>query len=156
MSEATAGTELCCRTCRLKVSRVRLPGGRIRYTHHGDRGHPIEPVAMDTADVIHVCDFCMTPHPRWCIPLEEHATVSSDVHPELGWTVTAVDTDGWWAACQVCVELVSTRQVGKLRDRAFASAAESKGPLDDWEKQAIIGRLAAFWLAVPGPAVEIM
>lgn len=154
MSEATVGTELCCRICRLKVSRVRAPDGRTWYTHHPTDGHKVEPVSMATADVIHVCDFCLTPHPRWAIPLEEHATNTSPVHPELGWTVTAVDTDGWWAACQPCMELVTAHQIGKLRDRVFALVG--LGLLSAWEKRSIIDRLATFWLAVPGPPVEIM
>jgi hypothetical protein len=151
----SSGTELCCRTCRLKVSRIQDPDGRVWYAHHGPRDHEVEPVAMATADVIHVCDFCLAPHPGWCFPLLEHASTTSAPHPDLGFNVKAEDTDGWWAACQVCMELVAARQIGKLRDRALAVAVVRRGPLSAWEKQGVIDQLAAFWLAVPGPPVEI-
>jgi hypothetical protein len=114
-------------------------------------------VAMAAADVIHVCDFCLVLHPAWAIPLLEHAGTESPVHPELGFRVKAVDTDGWWGACGECADLVSARQIGKLRDRALAAGARCFGrPLSAWETQGVIDQLAAFWLAVPGPAVEIM
>ncbi len=151
-----AGTELCCRTCRLKVSRVQAPDGQIWYAHHGQHDHEVEPVAMAVADVIHVCDFCLAPHPAWCFPLLEHASTESAVHPELGWTMKAVDTDGWWAACQACMELISARQIGKLRDRALAAGVARRGGLTAWERQSVIDQLAAFWLAVPGSPVEIL
>jgi hypothetical protein len=101
---------------------VQAPGGHVFYVHHGPRDHEVEPVAMATADVIHVCDFCL----------------------------------GWWAACQACTELVSARQIGKLRDRALAAGVARRGGLTAWERQSVLDQLAAFWLAVPGPPVEIM
>lgn len=161
MDELKPGTELCCATCRVKVSRCQAPDGTAWYGHPGPSDHEVTAIAMETADVIHVCDFCLAPHPRWAFPLLERASTSSPVHPESGFRVDAIDTDGWWGACEECAGLVTSRQIGRLRDKALAVAGKTvrarygRG-ITGWEKQSVIIQLAAFWTGGPGSPVEIL
>lgn len=152
-------TELCCPVCRVKVSRITSPAGRVWYDHAGRSDHEVgTPLRLPPADVIHVCDFCMRPHPVWMFPLRDHASTVSPVHPEIGYRVDAVDTDAWWGACQECADLVTGRKIGELRDRALdvmvtlIQARFDREP-SQWERESTIMQLAAFWLSVPGDPV---
>ncbi len=122
---------------------------------NGPAGHQVVPILLPADQVTRMCDFCMAPGPRWIFPLKEPATTSK-WHPGLGYNVTAVDTDAWWAACDTCAELINARQIGKLRNRALEVGVKTMGRvLSSWEKQSVIEQLAAFWTATPGSPVEL-
>jgi hypothetical protein len=149
-------TELCCPICRVKVSQVTDPDGRIWYGHPGSSDHEVgTPLRLPSADVIHVCDFCLRPGPVWMFPLRDHANSLTAVNPEIGFRVQGVDTDAWWGACQECADLITARSIGALRDRALAvleltARRRHYREPTEWERATVITQLAAFWLAVPG------
>lgn len=145
---------LCCGTCHVKVSKVTNPDGSVWYGHPGQAKHEVTPVWLPEREVIRVCDFCLAPGPGWAIPLRDHADTSR-FNPDIGFNVTALDTDAWWGACDTCMELINARKIGELRDRALAVAERVHGGLTEWEKQSVLGQLAAFWLASPGPGIEV-
>jgi hypothetical protein len=154
------GYELCCSTCRKKVSRVVSPDGEVWYGHPGnlDR-HKVVPLVMAPADVIRVCDFCLAVNPRWVFPLLERASTRT-FHPGLGITMAAEDSDGWWAACSGCADLIRDRKVTQLRDRALAVLKDRQpDPISwqdaTWQKESVLLQLAAFWRASPGAPVEV-
>lgn len=149
---------LCCKTCHVQVSRATNPDGTEWYGHpgmYGPAGHEVVPIRLPADQVTRLCDFCMMPRPTWIYPLHDHADTTK-WHPELGFNVTALDMDGWWTACETCAELINTRQIGKLRNRALETGRAALGRvLSSWEKQSIIEQLAAFWLSSPGSPVEL-
>ena len=71
--------------------------------------------------------------------------------------VTAIDDDAIWGACDECAQLVRTRQIGQLRNRALAVARRQyePKPLPRYALEGIIAQLAAFWLSVPGPVTRL-
>lgn len=143
---------LCCVTCRKHVSRISEPAtGREWFAHPGD-DHPVTAVLMDRADVIGMCDFCLKPHPDWAIPLLEHADTESVIFAgQQVLRISTRDTDAWWAACSRCVQCVREHRIGVLRDRAFAGWLETTGESPtEWQKDGILGTLAAFWTSTPG------
>lgn len=149
---------MCCKTCHVQVSRGTNPDGTEWYGHpgmNGVNGHEVVPIRLPADQVTRLCDFCMAPGPTWIFPLLDRADTTK-WHPGLGINVTALDTDGWWTACETCTELINTRQIGKLRDRALQVGQEVlERPLSSWEKQSIITQLGAFWTHSPGSPVEI-
>jgi hypothetical protein len=151
--------ELCCAQCRRKVSKVTRPDGTVYYGHPGSAGHKVQPVLAAPADIIRFCDFCLSTDIAWAFPLRDRADTLSPVDPATGYPVRAVDTDGWWAACDQCAALVRERAIGALRDRAMAAMGAAvrrdwNRGMTAWERQSVIMQLAAFWLGVPGEAVS--
>jgi hypothetical protein len=117
----------------------------------------VVPVAMESADVIHVCDFCLALHPPLIFPLREHASTSL-FDPDINAYVTAEDTDAWWAACRVCADLVVAQDHRTLRDRALAvlKARCAPGLPSAWETESVLLQLAAFWKAGPASPVSLL
>lgn len=145
---------VACATCHVKVSRVTDPVNGEWWGHPTTTDHEVVPVELPESEVTRVCDFCLLPGPTWAFPLLEHADTSR-WNPSLGLNVTALDTDGWWAACDLCADLIRERNISGLRNRALATAiAELRRPLSRWEKQSVFDQLSAFWLARPGSPVE--
>lgn len=145
--------EMGCQTCHRKLSRVQRPDGSIYYDHPPTPGapkHEVVPIHLDAGDLVEVCDFCLAPNPPWTIPLLEHATT---VLAYRDLDVTSVDDDALWGACDECAELIRTRSIGKLRNRALAVAIQkfAPEPLPDYAKESVLLQLAAFWASVPGP-----
>lgn len=54
------------------------------------------------------CDFCSNRFPSWVHPSKDFAL------PEIGW----VSSDGAWAACEACHELIENEEREKLASRA--------------------------------------
>lgn len=151
---------LGCQACNSAVSHITGPGSADYYDHlfTGERDHEVVAVLMAAADVIRRCDFCLAPHVRWMVPLMEPASTDGMFRTgEMDIRVTAVDTDAVWAACDECMPLIRERRTGALRDRAFAVLERKYAPepVPAWQKRGVLFQLAAFWVAVPGPAEEI-
>lgn len=145
-------TEMGCAVCRLKISRITLPDGRQEWSHPGSSGHTVVPVALASPDIIHVCDFCLAPHPGWRILLAQHATNTLRQH---GLDITAVDVDGQWAACTDCAIAIRDRAAAQLRQRAYRGWQRTTGAWPDaGQRQSVNAQLAAFWLAGPGEPVR--
>lgn len=145
---------IACAVCHLKLSKVTNPDGRVWWGHPLKvQDHEAVPVEHQPKDIIYICDFCPSIRPRWVIPLTEHANTTK-FDPSLGFSVTAIDTDAWWMACDICVELISAGDKKGLRNRSLAVLRKALPNFTQDEKDHVLLQLAAFWGAQPGPAVE--
>lgn len=149
--------ELVCARCRLKVNFVQEPGG-IRYLHAGAldfahlTGHPPEPVVLPNGSAIYQCDFCSVRYPAWTIPLQERTELTVRASD---FELTSED-DGWWAACDVCAELIRNRKIRLLRERSLNRLREITGaPLEPEVAEMIRLKQASFWLAKPGDPLPV-
>jgi hypothetical protein len=147
-------SRVACARCHLKLSHVTGPRGADWWGHPIKSDHEEIPVELPLADIIRVCDFCLALRPQWVIPLMEHADTTG-WEPDFRLNVTALDTDGWWMACDACLAFISKSERKGLRDRALGVLTVNLGsPATPSEKERLLLQLAAFWRAQPGPAVE--
>lgn len=144
---------VACATCRLKAAKVSNPDGTVWWSHPYPVDHEVVPVQLPPKDIIYVCDFCLTPHPKWAIPLTMPAH-TRQWSVSLGAYITGLDTDAWWAACDICVALIGAGKKKELRDQALAIHQKYVPGMTAEERQSILLQLNAFWAASPGPAIE--
>lgn len=102
---------------------------------------------VDTANP--VCDFCLSPDVTWEFPATSMPLVG---HPLIG------ESEGEWAACNGCKELIEAHRLGPLVERAIAGhkAAERPTgvrikPMPIWRRE-LRENLLRFMDARTGPA----
>jgi hypothetical protein len=71
--------------------------------------HPAVPASLDEIEMVGRCDFCNADEPHWVIPAKTFEVLPGSM------------SNGDWAACDACCELIATRRWESLIRRAASS-----------------------------------
>lgn len=105
-------------------------GGWIHSVQDREHGedHPAVPVTLQEIEMIGRCDFCNVDFPRWVIPVRSFQLVPGSM------------SQGDWAACNTCCELIANRKWYALTKRAVEHSAH-RGLMPDEQLRASLAIL---------------
>lgn len=113
---------MVCAVCGYVLYTVEVPGEPVTYRHGLDRAddHPIVPVTRrEMPDFNGLCDFCSDPNPTWQVRALDFIVIDVPYIERHG-------SNGDWAACDDCKELIAADRWGALVRRNVASG-DAKG-----------------------------
>jgi len=131
-----AAGDRVCAVCARVLDLVEHDGAVRGWQHtmaDQPEDHPAVPVAPADVHAALRCDFCLADDPRWDIPAR---TFVYDGAPGAG-------SDGDWAACDACAELIRRHRWTMLRQRAVAAFVDRHGLAPEQEQRMgrALGRL---------------
>jgi hypothetical protein len=116
-----------CAVCARVLDRVERAGVTVGWRHtliDTPADHPAVPVRPEQVHTASRCDFCSADAPSWAIPARPFVYEGA---PDAG-------SDGDWAGCDACAELIRRNRWTALRQRAVAAfAARTGAPADQLE-----------------------
>lgn len=122
---------VCCRVCRTGLDVYTYPDKPTEYRHtdtiirqYGEMITDHEPdpiIGLDHIDMIGVCDFCGSKHPRYTYPCRTFEVTG--VPADLGMGMI-----GNWAACTVCHLLIEHDRWESLARRSADTAPAELWP----------------------------